>query len=411
MTSAEVYAWLVEATLASSAAIGLVLLVRRPLRRHAGARVAYGLWALVPTALGAMWLPTPQASLPVFAMLPMHVAATGLAGLGPVLDHRLGLVLAWLAGGLAMGARLWGQQRRFMRDAGFAARATSDESVASRAISGLPAAVGVLRPRIVLPADFQSRYTPSEQALMRCHERSHIDHGDLHANAMSALLRCVFWFSPLIHWASMAFRHDQELACDARVIALYPHARRTYGEAMLKTQLAVQPSPLVCHWGYGHPLKERIEMLKQPMPSRSRWIGGSLVVCALAATTAFTAWASQPSGHVASRDVATAQVANDASGPAVVLPQVPPPRYPKAAAEQHIGGRVVLVVDFDAKGVPTAIEVERSQPAGVFDAATVAAAWTWRFKPEMENGRAVPGRVRVPVDFAPGNMTEPGGSA
>src|SRR5690606_21689893 len=56
---------LVEATLASSAAIFLVLLLRRPLRKAFGARVAYAAWGLVPVSLLAILVPAAQA--PVLA--------------------------------------------------------------------------------------------------------------------------------------------------------------------------------------------------------------------------------------------------------------------------------------------------------------------------------------------------------
>lgn len=411
MNVVDALSGLVETALATGAALVVILALRRPLRRRFGAGVAYRIWALLPAASIAAWLPMPPAPMPAFATLSVRAVAAPLSTLAYAPDHRAWLLMAWLAGAFSMAVVLWRGQRRFVRGLGRTAFMARGELKALHATSGLPAAFGLLRPRIVLPADFHSRYTPEQQALMRCHERNHIACGDLHANAAYALLRCVLWFNPLVHWAARAFRHDQELACDQRVIARHPHARRAYGEAMLKTQLAAQPSPLACHWGYGHPLKERIEMLKQPLPSLPRWIGGSLVVCTLTAATAFAAWAAQPaSDSPASRNAVAPPRANDAAAAATSLPSVPPPPYPKAAIEQRIGGRVVLVVDFDTKGVPTAIEVEHSRPAGVFDAATVAAAWKWRFSPVTENGRAVPGRVRVPVDFEPRAAATPGGS-
>ena len=49
---------LVEATLASNAALALVLLLRRPLRKAFGARVAYGAWGLVPALwVSLLWIP------------------------------------------------------------------------------------------------------------------------------------------------------------------------------------------------------------------------------------------------------------------------------------------------------------------------------------------------------------------
>lgn len=414
MSAADALATLLESTLATGAALVVILALRRPLRHRFGAGIAYRVWALLPVALVATWLPTPQASTPVNTMLPMHAAATRLVALAHLPDPRPWLLALWLAGAVAMAVLLWRGQRQFVRSLGGTVSSAHRELTASHATDGLPAAVGVLRPRVVLPADFETRYTPEQQALMRCHERSHIGHGDLHANAAFELLRCAFWFNPLLHRAARAFRHDQELACDARVIALHPHARRAYGEAMLKTQLAAQPLPLACHWGYGHPLTERIEMLKQPLPSLPRWIGGSFIVCALTATTAFTAWAAQPADGVpagrAARPDVTAPDANAAVTPGTV-PHVPPPPYPKAAVEQKIGGKVVLIVDIDAEGLPTSVVVEHADPAGVFDTAAVEAARKWRFNPQVENGRAVPGRVRVPIEFEPRKAPASGGSA
>ena len=76
-----------------------------------------------------------------------------------------------------------------------------------------------------------------------------------------------------------------------------------------------------------------------------------------------------------------------------------PPKYPAAAVEQKISGRVLLLIDIDASGNPTAIEVEKAEPAGVFEEQAVAAAWNWKFEPEIKGGKAVASRVRVPVDF------------
>jgi hypothetical protein len=48
----------------------------------------------------------------------------------------------------------------------------------------------------------------------------------------------------------------------------------------------------------------------------------------------------------------------------------------------------------------------------VFDAAAIEAAWQWKFKPRLEDGKAVAGRVRVPVDFSiPANDDGADGSA
>lgn len=77
-----------------------------------------------------------------------------------------------------------------------------------------------------------------------------------------------------------------------------------------------------------------------------------------------------------------------------------PPSYPEEAANARVEGRVVLLVDVAPDGSVAAATIETSRPAGVFDAAVLKAVRGWTFNPAMNNGAAVAGRVRVPVDFA-----------
>jgi len=449
MDMSETVALLVEATLASSAAIALAWALRGPLRRRFGAAAGYGVWWLVPAALLAVALPAAVAPAAAPAAAGQAGAAIGVVALSSasVFDRPPLQIGAWLGGALAMGAWLVAQQRRFRRSLG-PLRRRPDGMLQAATAAGLPAAIGLLRPEVVVPVDFDHRYSARQRALMQAHELSHVRHGDLYANALVAAVRCLFWFNPLVHRAARHFRHDQELACDARVIARLPGSRRAYGEAMFKTQLAAQPLPLGCHWGFTHPLKERIAMLKQPTPTLARRAGGVLAVATLTLAVAYGAWAAQPARMptlVVSADSADRALAPLPSAPepppappaldappappappapeaspappsppaphAVPAPpappapppvaghRLPPPAYPKHAAEQGIDGRVVLLVDVDADGRPLEVEVEQSEPAGVFDQAAVDAVRQWRFSPAVEGGRPVAGRVRVPIQF------------
>jgi TonB family protein len=300
MNNVDLLTALIETTLAGSAAIVLALLLRRPLRRGFGAGAAYALWALVPAAMLAVLLPAASAplplSLPVQAAIqaPATVAAPEAVSIAPA---ALALIVWSLGAVLAMLALAW-QQRRFVRALG-ELRPRADGLRQADAVAGLPAAIGLLRPIIVVPSDFEQRYSDEQQALMRTHEREHIARGDLALNAIVALLRCVYWFNPLLHYAVRHYRHDQELSCDQRVIRRHPQARRAYGEAMLKTLLASRPAPLGCHWGYSHPLKERIEMLKHANVSSKRWIAGGALVALLAVATGAAAWSAQPQRETA----------------------------------------------------------------------------------------------------------------
>ena len=66
MTAADLFRVLCETTVAGSAAILLVLALRRPMRHAFGAGIAYAAWALVPLAMLAVLLPAAQ--VPVLAV-------------------------------------------------------------------------------------------------------------------------------------------------------------------------------------------------------------------------------------------------------------------------------------------------------------------------------------------------------
>lgn len=398
MSAADLLNAMLEATVAVTLALLLVLSVRKPLRSSFGAGVAYGAWIVVPIALIAVMLPARTveiASSPVLHVLgAQSMSLPAFAGTIPAQGAQW-LCGIWFAGMLLMALRLQRLQRRFRHGLGNLHQ-RADGMLQAEGSAGLPAVYGLWRPTIVVPADFDLRYSEEERQLMQAHERSHVASGDLLANAMVAVLRSLFWFNPLLHAAARRFRHDQELACDQRVIAHHPQSRRSYGEAMFKTQLAAGPLPLGCHWGYGHPLKERIAMLKQPIPTRARVLTGSALMLALSMGVGFAAWATQPAQEQAGQRVAAA-TAGERSMPEDM--QGNPPLYPKQAVDQKLSGKVVLLVDVAADGKVTGIAVESSSPAGVFDAAAIEAAWQWKFKPTLENGKAAAGRVRVPVDF------------
>lgn len=390
MSSAEVLLLLGRAVVASSATIGVVLLLRRPLRRRFGAASAYAAWLAVPASLVAVLAPLAGFSLQphwIGSLGALPIAAAAAPASFSAFNPATLLLAIWIAGVGAMAVHFALQQHRFRRALGRLQERADGTRQASVA-QGLPAVMGLWRPRIVVPVDFDQRYDDEQRELMRVHESTHISRGDLQVNAFAAGLRCLFWFNPLVHVAAVHFRHDQELACDQRVIARYPESRRAYGEAMLKTQLVGQPLALGCHWGYSHPLKERIEMLKQPVVGLSRWIAGTVAVTALTLAMGVGVWAAQPAGSPTVGD----------SRPGGTMP---PPRYPAGAAEQGIGGKVVLVLQLDAQGKVSGAEVESSQPAGVFDQAAIDAARNWTLDPPMKDGKPVAGKVRVPVTFEP----------
>ncbi len=313
MTSTEILALLLKTTLASSAAVALVLILRQPLRYWLGASAAYLLWVLLPVVLLAVLLPAPQvAAVPMrVSEVAVQVGQAVVAGPAVIAHWPLWLCCAWLSGVLLMALRLYRQQRNFQRGLGRLSQ-RDDGLWQAQTVAGLPAAMGLLRPRIVLPAGFEARYLPIEQQLVLLHERVHLQRGDIAINALLALLQCLYWFNPLLLYALRCCREDQELSCDERVIARVSGARRSYGEAMLKTGLAASPLPVGCHWQNHHPLKERIAMLKRPVPGRKQWCAMLVLSLGLTTGVGYTAWAAQP-GKAVSTSTSTSSSASSTS--------------------------------------------------------------------------------------------------
>jgi bla regulator protein BlaR1 len=279
----EMFAMVSILMLAGSLAIAFVLVARGALRRSFGAHIAYASWIAVPLAMIATLLPAPQQ--PVAAMLQASRSIIGItpdAAASVPIDWRPSLMIVWIAGIVVTAIVFALQQRRFLRSLG-RLHAVGKGVMRTDSVDTGPALVGAWRPLVVLPADFDTRYGPFERDLVLAHERLHRERGDARINALVAALRCLNWFNPLFHYAATRFRFDQELSCDAAVITRFPQARRSYADAMLKTQLAGQwrpelQLPVGCRWPSGHPLKERIRMLKQSQPTRVRRAFGVVVV-------------------------------------------------------------------------------------------------------------------------------------
>ncbi|RFP19373.1 MULTISPECIES: M56 family metallopeptidase [unclassified Duganella] len=284
---------LLRATVALSVAAVAVIALRLPLRRAFGPGVAYAAWMAVPLCALAALLP----AAPTGSVLALHAApaaqplAAAMRGLAQAPSSASGLtLLAWLAGALYFAARQMRQQRAYMRSQGKLTR--RGDIAYSDSLHAGPALVGLWRPIIVVPADFDRRYTSRERELIVAHERTHANRHDPLANAASAALRCLNWFNPLVHIAERLMRADQELACDAEVVRSHPNARRNYATAMLKTQLSVSEAPLACQWQSTHPLKERIVNLNRTTPYALRLTGRFLIAIAMAGGSLAT-WAAQ----------------------------------------------------------------------------------------------------------------------
>ncbi|USI72604.1 M56 family metallopeptidase [Sphingomonas morindae] len=332
-----------EALIGSALLMLLVLALRRPAARLFGPQIGYALWLLPalrlllpplpgwhPFYLPVIWITPDSTRIGLMATQDIGTEpltrAPGLVAAAPGFDWAslpALLLLAWAAGAaVLLGVQLARYHGFVRRACAGAARLTVScgvEVLLSPAVRG-PVAVGLIRRRILLPADFSRRYTAEERRLALLHEGAHHDRGDLYANFAGLLVLAAHWWNPLAYRAYRAFRIDQELACDATVLRRASGEDRvSYGRAVLKS--AIAPSPAIaCALNNKAQLAERVRMMAARRFETTRLAAGGLFALAIAAAgLALTASGAQAGATTPPDwfDQAMAQAERDAAQAAV----------------------------------------------------------------------------------------------
>jgi len=293
--------WMLETLVASTLLMLVVLALRGPVARRFGSHAAYLLWLL--PALRMVLPRLPESAIPV-AKVPAHLDLAKLIAAAALRANQapasaptqalaqpqiaidwlsIGLML-WLGGAAAYLAWQLGRHHRFMgialehADTGFLRGGIKVRL--SPVVSG-PLAAGIFHRHILLPEDFERRYTGAEQQLALAHELAHHRRGDLIANGAALVMLALHWFNPVAHWAYRAFRADQELACDATVLVAAPESRSDYGRALIKSAAAGMPGAAACALGPATELKRRMKMLASSTRSRARRLAGTAIATVL----------------------------------------------------------------------------------------------------------------------------------
>ncbi|KQM57869.1 MULTISPECIES: M56 family metallopeptidase [unclassified Sphingomonas] len=291
--------WAVETIAATTLLMLLVLGLRGPVARRFGPQVAYALWALpalrmVLPPIPDYWRPVEfnpigAATEPGVIMLGVPVAEVPALPQGwGMADVPLIVVALWLLGAVAFVAWHIVQHSRFCARILASGRAKGlagghVQMIESRHAAG-PLAFGVLRRYVAMPVDFRERYDDREQALALAHELGHHARGDLAANWVALVVLGCHWFNPVAWRAFRAFRADQEMACDAMVLArATPQVRHAYATAIVKSAHG-QALSAACHLHGVHELKGRLIMLSKHRvmsPATRRIAGGATLTLAV----------------------------------------------------------------------------------------------------------------------------------
>lgn len=119
-----------------------------------------------------------------------------------------------------------------------------------RSGSLFPALYGAFRPTILLPYDYDRKYSAEELRFILLHELMHCKYKDLLLFDFSRLLQIMYWLNPVVHAAMAAYRDDMELRCDSRVLQLLSREERTrYGMLLIKQGEMNSPSAAPAAFG------------------------------------------------------------------------------------------------------------------------------------------------------------------
>jgi len=145
---------------------------------------------------------------------------------------------------------------------------------------------------LVLPKDFQSKFSCTQRRLILNHEYVHARRRDSLSNVAGIFLRNMFWFNPFVWLSYSRFRFDQEVSCDYYTTKdESPQLAGEYAEAMLNATTGNNSPALMNPWLGSKDLQERIKMLKfHHSKSINKWLKASLLapvtfICIFAGAT------------------------------------------------------------------------------------------------------------------------------
>jgi TonB family protein len=274
------------------------------------------------------------------------------------------LVTVYPAGVLLFGVKLlrgWAGAARVARSARRVHDAAGAESVpvfeSPRVIT--PVTMGMLRPRILLPATWRTWMAGRIDAVL-AHERAHAARRDPLIALVAQVNRTVFWFHPVAWWLERALSASAEEVCDAAGVQAVGR-REHYAEVLLEFARDVQRHGGRLGWhgsgvaGLGS-LMQRIDRVLAhdavPRVSRTRTIAAA--ACCLAAGCFVAAVEGRvtagPDDDIPNESVALAKAAPH--GGASLRPEVSPVAAATRPAQAPSGSIEGVVLDPSGLPIP-----------------------------------------------------------
>jgi TonB family protein len=251
-----------------------------------------------------------------------------------------------------------------------------------------PLTCSVMRPLILLPAKAREWDDQRLRAVL-LHESAHVRRRDCMAKYIAQGTRALLWWNPLAWILAARLNHEQELACDDAVLSAGV-AAKTYATILLDVARECSRSLVLgCSMGGNKSagaLRERFQHLLEWRPGGARSTRRTAIAIPLLLLSMTTVSFAEKIYKI---------------GPGIVAPKVlekTEPQYTDQARAAKLEGTVALVMVVGVDQRAHDIKVKKSLDPGL-DASAVASIKAWRFQPGTKNGKPVPVRANVEVNF------------
>ena len=265
---------------------------------------------------------------------------------------------------------------------------------------------GARRPAIVVPAGFPGRWTEDDLLSALGHELAHIQRRDYAKNLLYEAARVLTAFHPASWLIKAQIARTREMVCDAMVVYRLVNRKR-YRQSLLRLAEHMAAEAPLAAPALGlfdaNILEERIMMIKLKRKAPSRWVRAMLMGCAvlllLGGVIGGTAFARGIAAPAAVHNGPPEKVYTPGDGvTAPVLTYAPDPEYTNQARKAHYQGVCVVGLIVGSDGRPRDVHVVRTLGMGL-DQNAVRSVKKYRFKPAMIEGKPVPVKINIEVNF------------
>jgi beta-lactamase regulating signal transducer with metallopeptidase domain len=371
-------------------------------QRNAATR--YAVWFASLFAMAFMPLVSLFPSFTALPALQQTVAVTSVVTAKAATATGSILIFTWLAGFALCLVRLGFSQIRIDR---IVRSATPAPQIGAGVMTShelsVPIAARLFSPVIIIPAVLAVSLDPSDLASIVEHERAHIRRMDVVGNLIQRLIEACFFFNPWVYVIGRRLIAEREAACDDWAVHAAGEADR-YASCLARLGQGARHSsiPLLTPSAIGSRrmlvgriarlLNGKVTQLKINYFTLGASVSAFAILAVLLQTTSSLA-------SIGTQDVA----ANPNFPPKcfhdVTVVNAAAPDIPQGAYHPNVTANALVTVD--ASGKPVSAKIVTSSGYAAIDQATVKAAMSSTYAPEMSNCKAKSGPYLFHVETGP----------